>query len=75
MQCSAPLVSANIFCSVESNQASQMHLIASHDKTPDLFAENDGSAPMILFEILMTVVIMLILMVVVAKATIWQLIN
>ena len=35
---------ASVICSVESSQASQMHLIDSHDKNPDLFADNDGSA-------------------------------
>ena len=35
---------ASVFCPVESSQAWQMHLIGSHDKNPDLFADNDGSA-------------------------------
>ena len=53
------------FYSVESSQASQMHLVRSHDKAPDLFVDNDGSALMILFDILMTMVIILIMIVVV----------
>ena len=35
---------SSVFCPVESSQALQMHLIGSHDKNPDLFADNDGSA-------------------------------
>ena len=38
------VVQVYIFCPVESNQAAQMHLVRSHDKTPDLFADNDGSS-------------------------------
>ena len=38
MQC----IASNVFCPEESSQASQMHLVRSHDNSPDLFADNDG---------------------------------
>ena len=64
MQC----IASNVFCPEESSQASQMHLVRSHDNSPDLFADNDGSAlmkmVMMRFEIIMTMVIIMVMVVV-----------